>query len=107
MLFHEQPTDPWQPYDFKLLEAYQVLQDETCQMCGHPLWLCRSTDPNLEFRVQTAVCQAKAALEKADKKRENNKRELKPGEYAFTVPKMLFKDMELPTREEWVKNTIE
>lgn len=62
MIFHEQPNDDWTPFDFLLLEAYQMLQDEICPKCGHPIWLCRSDSPNVEFRVDGAVCQAERAL---------------------------------------------
>lgn len=62
LIFHEQPTDPWIPFDFKLLEAYQILQDELCPKCGHPVWLCRSTSQNVEFKVGTAYCAGERAL---------------------------------------------
>lgn len=62
MIFYEQPTDPWIPFDFKLLEAYQILQDEMCPKCGHPIWLCRSTDPRVQFKVTANICYAERAL---------------------------------------------
>jgi len=64
MVFHEQPTDPWTPADFKLIEAYQTLEQETCNECGNSLWLCRSEDPTLLFEITTSTCNGKAELEK-------------------------------------------
>lgn len=58
MLFHEQPTEPWTEYDFKILEAYQILQDEICSQCGNPVWLCHSTDNRVEFKAIKSTCFA-------------------------------------------------
>lgn len=107
MIFHEQPTEPWSPYDFKLLDAYQVLQDETCQKCGNPLWLCRSQSPNLHAVVRQARCNGTAALERTEKsrsddKRGRKKRELLPGEYDYVTFETINPEMPLPTRTDWL-----
>ena len=92
MIFHEQPTDPWLPFDFKLLEAYQMLQDETCPQCGHPIWLCRSTSNNVAFKVQTATCYADRALKEAEDSKKPKKEKADKatrsewGEYKYTLP---------------------
>lgn len=92
MIFHEQPTDPWTPFDFKLLEAYQILQDELCPKCGHPIWLCRSTSNRVEFKAQAAYCSGERALkEKEDQAKPVKERAKKNershwGEFFYTTP---------------------
>ncbi len=108
MIFREQPNKPWEPYDFKLLEAYQVLQDETCQHCGNPLWLCRSPDSNVRPVVRVARCQGKAALERREKARSDDKRakkvkDLRPGEYEYVVFEPVLEEKPLPTRSDWLE----
>lgn len=85
MVFYAQPTDPWEPYDFKLLEAYQILQDETCSMCGQPIWICRSDSSNIRIKVRKTQCNVSAELEKKQESDEKRKHKLKPGEYYYTV----------------------
>lgn len=75
MLFRAQPSDPWEPFDFALIEAYQTMKDETCPQCGHPLWLCRSNSNVIHFKVKNVTCNATRALEryKDDKKKGKDK----------------------------------
>lgn len=87
MLFHEQPTDPWVDFDFMLLEAYQILEEETCSECGNPVWVCRNEDANwIGFKVKTAKCFAKAELDKWVEAREKKESKSKAyGEYPYVV----------------------
>ena len=109
MIFHEQPTDPWVPFDFKLLEAYQILQDETCPKCGHPIWLCRSTSQGIQFKVKSDVCYAEKALEehrvsqmKSKDRAEAKKNKAEWGRFFFTQPyNPPNVDAALPTRTEY------
>lgn len=100
MVFYAQPTDPWESYDFKLLEAYQILQDETCSMCGQPIWICRSTSSNIRIMVRKSQCNVSTELEKKQQADEKAKRKLKPGEYYYTVVETYDKG-NLPTRAEF------
>lgn len=109
MIFHEQPTDPWVPFDFILLEAYQMLQDEICPKCGHPVWLCRSDSASVQFKVRSAVCNAERELKivedrkRPDKEREKDKKVRAGwGEFYYTqpfVPENI--GGEMPTRGEF------
>lgn len=113
MLFYEQPTDPWTPFDFKLLEAYQILQEETCRECGNPIWICRNDQAaNVGFKIKTATCFAKAELdryqEREDKKKSNKKTH---GQYPYVVA-YTYDGSDMPTRASYYKalsdaNTIE
>ena len=99
MLFHEQPDLSWTKFDFLLLEAYQILQDETCSMCGNPIWVCRNEfADNVGFKIKSAKCFAKAELdrhqEREEKKKKKNK---KHGEQEYVLP-YAYDGGELPTR---------
>lgn len=110
MILQEQPSDPWRDFDFKLLEAYEILQSEICPKCQNPIWLCRNEDPDIIFEVRSAVCFAEKALEqkrdarnkktgKAKEKQDINDR----GRYWFTVPTInpAATKTDLPTRREF------
>ena len=103
MIFHVQPTADWEPFDFKLLEAWQILQDETCNMCGQPVWICRSMDSNIRIKVRKTQCNVSAELEKKQQSDEKAKRKLKPGEYYYTTVET-YDGGYLPTREDYFKS---
>jgi hypothetical protein len=94
MIFHEQPTAPWVDFDFVLLEAYQMLQDETCPKCGHPVWLCRSSSNRVEFKVNSGFCAGERALREneasqmtaSDRRKIDKKERSGWGKFYFTVP---------------------
>ena len=108
MLFHEQPSDPWTRFDFMLLEAYQMLQDETCNECGNPIWVCRNENAaTVGFKVKIAKCFAKAELDKWHEKEEKKKSSKKSyGEYPYTVP-FTYDDGPLPSRESYYRGLSE
>lgn len=106
MIFYEQPTDKWTRFDFLLLEAYQILQDETCPQCGQPVWICRSDSSDVNVKVRTATCNVTAEVEKKrkamEKKAQNGKAALKPGEYLYPVVEPVpIPGARLPTRREF------
>ena len=104
MLFHEQPTDPWTRFDFLLLEAYQILQDETCSECGNPIWICRNEDAHtVGFKVKVSRCFAKAELDKWYEKQEKSKSKKKTyGESPYVIP-YSYDEGPLPTRISFYK----
>ena len=109
MIFHEQPTDPWVEVDFKLLEAYQIIEQETCSSCGQPIWLCRSEDQRLGFELHTSTCygdkKIKEWSEKQSKKKKTSYGELpwlKPYITCFDEDGKPYSDYEnLPTRKDY------
>lgn len=113
MLFYTQPNTPWEPFDFKLIEAFQILEDETCPKCGQPTWLCRNPDPRVEFKVEESVCYASKAVDERRFNRQNTGKDRKSAtaaerkswgltEYAVPfVPENI--GGELPTRAEYYK----
>lgn len=102
MIFYEQPTDPWTIFDFKLLEAYQILQDETCPNCGQPVWLCRSTDGNVNIKIRKATCYVTKTLDRKKASDEKAKRKLGPGEYYYPVIETINGDP-LPGRQDYLR----
>lgn len=118
MVFHEQPGLPWTPEDFKLLEAYQILDNEICGQCGNPLWLCHSEDPNLQFDVRVSTCNATNAIDSWRANQEKRNKKVRPGENPFAVPyylvpgennrmDMSFEYDDLPTREDYYEALAE
>lgn len=102
MLFHEQPSDPWTPFDFMLVEALQILEDETCSECGNPIWVCRNNEAsNVGFKIKTTKCYAKAELDKwREVEEKKNKNKKKYGEMPYIVA-YTYDDGPLPTRQEY------
>lgn len=105
-MFHEQPTDPWKPWDFKLIQAYQMLQDEICPRCGQPVWVCRSSSADVWFEAEEGVCQGERAVRSAEdakkpsKERADQAERKTWGRFFYPVPRVT-EGKEMPTREEY------
>lgn len=98
MLFHEQPTDPWNDFDFLLVEAMQILEDETCPDCGNPIWICRNEDAsNVGFKIKVSTCFAKAELDRWTESNKKRKKDLGPGEAPYIVA-YTYDGGDMPTR---------
>jgi uncharacterized Fe-S center protein len=108
MLFHEQPSDPWVKYDFLMLEAYQMLQEETCSECGNPIWICRNdAASNVGFKIKTTKCYAKAELEAwQDKRSGKSDTKKRFGEIPYIVP-YTYDGEDYPTRISYYKHLAE
>lgn len=115
MLFHEQPTDPWTLADFKLIEAYQTLLDETCSDCGQPVWLCHSEDENLHWAVKTQTCYASKKL-KTWQEQQSKSKKSDHGIQPYVVPFVykqdddgdMIEDYEsLPTRKDFFEQKVD
>ncbi len=107
MLFHEQPSDPWVPFDFMLIEAYQILQEETCGECGNPIWICHNERAeNVGFKVKKRRCFAKAELEKWQEREEKKKGSKRSyGESPYVVA-YTYDDGDMPTRASYFSGLI-
>lgn len=107
MLFKEQPTDPWTDFDFILVEAMQILEDETCSQCGNPIWICRNENAHsIGFKVKTATCFATAELERWQEKEEKkNTKKKKYGQYPYTVP-YSYDGSDMPSRIEFYRGLM-
>lgn len=99
--------EAWDKRDRALLEAYQLLEDERCSECGHPIWICRSENENLAFPIEKSVCHAKRSFEEVTtdmsnfkNAKERNEAKRKFGLIQYPVAAML-DDSPLPTRREF------
>lgn len=104
------PYGEWTQTDYRLLSAYQQFKDEICPKCGNPSWLCQSVDPDIDWKVDTSVCQATAAIEARRWKDDNpktqpDKKERQSwGRDYYARPELLkFSERtELPTRDDFM-----
>lgn len=65
-----QPFGEWDDLDFSLAEAWRIMQDERCQQCGLPRYVCHSENPDIQFEIDVEQCQAVAEVamyEKSEK----------------------------------------
>ena len=107
MLFHEQPTDPWNPFDFLLLEALQILEQETCSECGNPIWICRNDNAhNVGFKIKVTTCYAKAELDKWQERQDKSNKKLGPGEIPYIVS-YTYDDSDMPSRNSYYQGLQE
>lgn len=88
-----------------MLEAYQILQDETCNECGNPVWVCRNEEAaNVGFKVKTAKCFAKAELDKwAEKEDKKKSKKKKYGEYPYVTP-YTYDGSDFPSRRSYYES---
>ena len=73
MLTGADSTKKWGDIDIRLMQAYQIIQDETCSQCGFPLWLCQNEDLQLMARAKEVECMGKATLDDATEAWHENK----------------------------------
>lgn len=108
MLFHEQPSDPWTDLDFMLVEAMQILEEETCRECGNPIWICRNENAaNIGFKIKMATCYAKAEMDKWHEREDAKKNKPKRhGQYPYVVA-YTYDESPMPSRMEFYKSFAE
>lgn len=78
------PHKGWVRLDYIIQDAYFLLEKEVCGICKNPIWLCHSTDNNIDFLVKTRTCYAKAELDDFEKSPRG--KNLDSGEYTIAVP---------------------
>lgn len=101
LLSDKQPSESWSRADKKLAVAWTLLQRETCSRCGQPIWICRSSDKNVSFKMKRDVCYATAEFDRNKDKKQY--KDPKPGEYFFTVPYTI-DDSPLPSRKAYLES---
>jgi hypothetical protein len=86
-----------------LVEALQILEDETCSECGNPIWICRNEEaPNLGFKIKMTRCFAKGELERWQEKQDKKKSKKTPGEMPYIVS-YTYDDGPMPSRNSYYK----
>lgn len=106
LLMEPNPHGDWTKVDYLLIDAFHILDAETCTICNNPIWLCHSTDNRIDFSVTKRTCYAKAEIEDFEKSTEG--KNLDSGEYLIAVPRGIENatgiDDPLPTRSEAYKS---
>lgn len=100
-----QPTEPWTQADKRLLMAWTILQKESCQECGQPIWICRSSNNNLTFSVRKGLCYAKLAMKKWSDSPAGKK--MGDGDVPYVIPKRYDEDIPLPSRRDYLAQLSE
>ena len=86
-----------------LIEALQILEDETCAECGNPIWVCRNDEAhNVGFKIKMTRCYAKAELDKWREKQEKKKSKSVPGEMPYIVS-FTYDEGPMPSRASYYK----
>lgn len=117
MILMEDPSEPWRLLDYQLIEALQIMEDETCPQCGGPVWHCRSKDPDIKWPVQRDVCLSTRATDERQWRKNNPKKTPSKedrdewGSILYAKPEMIEypgeEKRELPTREDYYKSLVE
>lgn len=100
ILTNRQPADGWSPTDKKLAVAYQILEDETCQDCGIPVWLGHSDDEHVVFDIKSRICYGCAETEKAQERESSRKGKRSPTKGKKSFIQVQESD-ELPSRQQF------
>lgn len=80
-------TGRWSGLDKRLALAHKLMSNETCKMCGNPIWVCRNEDRNVDFSIRVGTCHSKQNLDKDEERRSKAKTgKLKAGQYLYSVP---------------------
>jgi hypothetical protein len=86
MILHTQPTKPWNEYDFLLIEAYQILQDERCSQCGLPEYICHNESNLIQVQVNEDSCAVMAAKAKKERQMSRGKKDYTPPDGVILRP---------------------
>lgn len=89
-----QETDWGDTRNRVLAVALTILEDETCQGCGVPVWLGHSSNKEVVFDVRETTCWSCAEVEKDKEAR----KKAKPGTHQYAVPRNVWDDGVLPSR---------
>lgn len=79
-----------------LAVALTLLESETCDQCGTPAWIGRSTDSEIVFDVESSTCFGCAELEKDREMRKGQKRT--KGEIRYATARNVWDGERLPSR---------
>lgn len=63
MVMGTQPRDDWDEFDFLLIEAYQILENERCEQCGLPEWICHNGDSDIRIDLDDDTCFVKREID--------------------------------------------
>lgn len=115
MIMGTQPREDWDEFDFLLIEAYQILEDERCGQCGLPTWICHNDmdDPEthgaiIEIALEDDTCFVKREID-AENEQNSKNDSYKAPHGTVSRPKVshaLGKPLDFRVREAYYKNLI-
>lgn len=62
MILGKDSRKPWSEMDILLATAHQTLENERCPQCGMYVWMCHTTDPDMQFEITEDLCEATRAV---------------------------------------------
>ena len=99
MVFGGSPGE-WSAEDALLANALTVLENETCNRCGTPVWWGYSTDNEIQFKIGHETCHACVELEKRQSEDSKNKT-ARRGQSPYVTPHNVWEGKPLPSRREF------
>ena len=103
----------WEPIDYVLASADDILDKEKCPKCGTPAWFAFNDDNMIDFEDDTITCEACAFMDRTEKDAKDRDKE--HGVTHFAKPKHAYEgiagmedeDMTLPGRREYQMRLLE
>lgn len=80
LIVERKPHGEWQkPWDYLLFDAAQRVDDELCQKCGLPVYICHNESNEVEFRIREDSCAATRKVDEEMTRRTKGKKEIPAG----------------------------
>lgn len=73
LLRKEKKQRHWEPYDYTLAQAVEILDRERCKKCGVEGWYAYSENSEIAFKIEEHTCYSCAHLEEHEDKQSNSK----------------------------------
>lgn len=73
LLMRKKKQRHWEPYDYTLALAIELLDRERCKKCGVEGWHAYSENSEIAFKIQEHTCYACAHLEEHEDKQSDSK----------------------------------
>lgn len=109
LLRKEKKQRHWEPYDYGLAQAIDILDRERCKKCGLDAWHAFSENEDVLFKIVEHTCHGCAHLEQhEDKKSDSAKKqygvtEMVEAVHSDTTLAVPVYDTPLPGRDEWLE----
>lgn len=87
MILGEDNRKAWSELDVLVMQAYEILEAERCPDCGYYTWICQSTDPHVDWKVEEVkACDAKIAVKEFDERRKSKNKDEDDGARGRPIP---------------------
>lgn len=110
LLMKEKKQRHWEPYDYTIAMAIEILDRERCKKCGVEGWHAYSENSEIAFKIEEHTCYACAHLEEHEDKQSNSKAKkygvtemVRPIHVDDEYSEKGAPPAQLPTRSEWLQ----